>query len=87
MILFDGLDEIRCENSRSFYKEMETLVDSYPAASYIVSSRPTMNFRGLSRFTVYDLQAFSQEQAVEMIEKLECCGSGYQKGFCAGSER
>lgn len=71
VILFDGLDEIRCENSRSFYKEMETLVDSYPAASYIVSSRPTMNFRGLSRFTVYDLQAFSQEQAVEMIEKLD----------------
>ena len=71
VILFDGLDEIRCENSRSFYKEMETLVDSYPAASYIISSRPTMNFRGLSRFTVYDLQAFSQEQAVEMIEKLD----------------
>ena len=71
VILFDGLDEIRCENSRSFYKEMEILVDSYPAASYIISSRPTMNFRGLSRFTVYDLQAFSQEQAVEMIEKLD----------------
>lgn len=71
VILFDGLDEIKSENSRRFYKEMENLADSYPEASYIVSSRPTMNFRGLSRFTVYDLQPFSQEQAVEMVGKLD----------------
>lgn len=71
VILFDGLDEIRSENCRLFYKEMENLADSYPEASYIVSSRPTMNFRGLSRFTVYDLQPFSQKQAVEMVGKLD----------------
>lgn len=71
VILFDGLDEIRSENCRLFYKEMENLADSYPEASYIVSSRPTMNFRGLSRFTVYDLQPFSQDQAVEMVGKLD----------------
>lgn len=71
VILFDGLDEIKSENCRRFYKEMENLADSYPEASYIVSSRPTMNFRGLSRFTVYDLQPFSQEQAVEMVRKLD----------------
>lgn len=71
VILFDGLDEIKSENCRRFYKEMENLADSYPEASYIVSSRPTMNFRGLSRFTVYDLQPFSQEQAVEMVGKLD----------------
>lgn len=71
VILFDGLDEIKSENCRRFYKEMENLADSYPEASYIVSSRPTMNFRGLSRFTVYDLQPFSQEQAGEMVGKLD----------------
>lgn len=71
VVLFDGLDEIKQEYSENFYKEMEMLVDNYPNASYIVSSRPTMNFRGLSRFTVYDLQPFSQEQAVEMVEKLD----------------
>ena len=71
VILFDGLDEIKSENCRRFYKEMENLADSYPEASYIVSSRPTMNFRGLSRFTVYDLQPFSQEQALEMVGKLD----------------
>lgn len=71
VILFDGLDEIKSENCRRFYKEMENLADSYPKASYIVSSRPTMNFRGLSHFTVYDLQPFSQEQAVEIVGKLD----------------
>ena len=71
VILFDGLDEIKSENCMHFYKEMETLADSYPEASYIVSSRPTMNFRGLSRFTVYDLQPFSKDQAIEMVEKLD----------------
>ncbi|GMN96941.1 NACHT domain-containing protein [Blautia wexlerae] len=65
------MDEIKSENCRRFYKEMENLADSYPESSYIVSSRPTMNFRGLSRFTVYDLQPFSQEQAVEMVGKLD----------------
>lgn len=60
VVLFDGLDEIKQEYSENFYKEMEMLVDNYPNASYIVSSRPIMNFRGLSRFTVYDLQPFSQ---------------------------
>jgi len=30
-----------------------------------------MNFRGLSRFTVYDLQPLSQEQAVGMVGKLD----------------
>lgn len=71
VILFDGLDEIKSENCRRFYKEMENLADNYLEASYIVSSRPTMNFRGLSRFTVYDLQPLSQEQAVEMVGKLD----------------
>ncbi len=71
VILFDGLDEIKSENCRRFYKEMENLADSYSEASYIVSSRPTMNFRGLSHFTVYDLQPFSQEQAVEIVGKLD----------------
>lgn len=71
VILFDGLDEIKREYYENFYKEMELLVDNYPNATYIVSSRPTMNFRGLSRFTVYDLQPFSQDQAVKMVEKLD----------------
>ena len=71
VMLCDGVDEIKSENCSRFYTEMENLADSYPEASYIVSSRPTMNFRGLSRFTVYDLQPFSQEQALEMVGKLD----------------
>ena len=71
VILFDGLDEVKADNREKLNKDLEVLVDSYPSSMFIISSRPTLNFRSFSRFMVYDLQAFSPEQSVEMIEKLD----------------
>lgn len=71
VILFDGLDEVKADNRDKLNKDLEVLVDSYPSSMFIISSRPTLNFRSFSRFMVYDLQAFSPEQSVEMIEKLD----------------
>ncbi len=71
VLLMDGLDELKGENREKFCKEINYLVDSYPESVYVISSRPTINFRAFDRFTVYDLQPFSQKQAISMIEKLD----------------
>lgn len=71
VLLLDGLDEIKGSNRERFNKEMELLVDNYPESTYIISSRPTMNFRAYSRFMVYDLHPFTQEQSIRMVEKLD----------------
>ncbi|MDE7254399.1 MAG: NACHT domain-containing protein [Acetatifactor sp.] len=71
VVLMDGLDELKAERREQFNKEIDKLVDNYPDAFYVMSSRPTINFRAYNRFTVYDLQLFTQEQSVKMIEKLD----------------
>ena len=71
VILLDGLDELKAEYRDTFNKEIELLADSYPDSFYVISSRPTVNFKAYSRFTVYDLQLFTQEQSIRMIEKLD----------------
>lgn len=71
VILMDGLDELKADRREQFNKEIDRIVDNYPNAFYVMSSRPTINFRAYNRFTVYDLQLFTQEQSVEMIEKLD----------------
>ena len=71
VVLFDGLDEIKKEYVERFIKEVNLLADNYPDSMYIISSRPTMNFRAIENFMPYDLQPFSKDQSVKMIEKLD----------------
>lgn len=71
ILLLDGLDEIRTDWREMFYQELDTLTDSYPDNLFVISSRPSVNFRILSRFVVYDLQPFSCKQAVQMIKNLD----------------
>lgn len=71
VVLFDGLDEIKVEHRDTFTKEVGVLADNYPDSMYIISSRPTMNFRAFERFLPYDLQPFNPKQSVEMIAKLD----------------
>ena len=71
VVLMDGLDELKWENRKRFVKETGYLVDYYPDSIYVISSRPNMNFRAFDRCVVYDLQPFTQKQAIEMVKKLD----------------
>ena len=71
VILFDGLDEIKKEYVNDFIKEVGVLSDNYPNSIYIISSRPTVNFRAIENFVPYDLQPFSKAQSISMIAKLD----------------
>lgn len=70
LLLLDGLDEIHSDYARRFEGALEELVDRYPKNHYLLSSRP-YNFRPFTRFTVFHLQAFSKDQAIQMIKRLD----------------
>ncbi|GHV07448.1 hypothetical protein FACS1894217_08310 [Clostridia bacterium] len=71
LLLFDGLDEIDGERSRRFERELEAFTDKYPKNLYVISSRPYQSFVSFSRFTVLKIKPFTQQQALQLIDKLE----------------
>jgi hypothetical protein len=71
LLLFDGLDEIGSTYARQFERELEAFTDKYPDNCFVISSRPYQTFVSYSRFTVLQLQPFSRQQAVMLIDNLE----------------
>lgn len=71
VILLDGLDEISGEYINKFAKELEIFTDSYQDNAFIVSSRNMPETRLLNGFETYDLLPLEEEQAFEMINKLD----------------
>lgn len=71
LLLLDGLDEINTEYLQKFEKDLETFVDQHSRNKIIISSRPAGDFLAYSRFSVYNLQPFTKEKALALIDKLE----------------
>lgn len=71
LLLFDGLDEINSESRNKFEIALERVADKYTENMFIISSRPNGHFQAFNRFTVLELQPFSKEQSLKLIDKLE----------------
>ena len=71
VFLLDGYDEIYSEEKESFDSAIELFTDKYNKNVFIISSRPTISFFALSRYTVLELCQFTKEQAVTLINKLD----------------
>ena len=71
LLLFDGLDEIHSSRAALFVSFLDSLVDEYPNNLFVISSRPSSNFVSFARFTVLNLQPFTKEQALKLIDSLE----------------
>lgn len=71
VLLLDGMDEIKKEYLQDFIKELDYLCDLYPGNEFIISTRNIQEIRNLSGFQPYDLQPLTEEQAFEMIRKLD----------------
>ena len=72
-ILLDGLDEIRAADMGEFQKQLDALMDRYPNNQYVMSTRRFSTFVELSRFRVLYIMPFNNEQALELIDRLEYC--------------
>lgn len=71
ILLMDGLDEIQSSLRESFNADLEALVKSYPGNTIIATSRPVHEFISYTRFSLFDIQPLTKEQALALIEKIE----------------
>ena len=71
ILLLDGLDEIRPEMTDKYAEELLAFVEQFPRNMFIMSSRPYDAFSNFPSFMVLRLHPFSQQQAIQLIDKLE----------------
>ena len=71
IILLDGLDEITSSLRDRFEQELENMTIQYPDNYFVISSRPTTRFLSYRRFSVYKINEFTKDQAIELIDKLD----------------
>lgn len=72
-ILLDGLDEIKSDNMDEFQKQLDILIDRYPKNQFVMSTRRFSRFVELSRFTIMYMMPFTNDQALELIDRLVYC--------------
>lgn len=72
-ILLDGLDEIKTSDLDKFHRQLDAIIDRYPKNQYVMSTRRFSSFVELSRFRLMYILPFSNEQALELIDRLEYC--------------
>jgi len=56
-----------------FERGLERLAKRYPQNRYVISSRPFSEFVSFQQFCVLELQPFTKEQAIRLIQKLDYC--------------
>lgn len=72
-VLLDGLDEIKSSDLGTFHRQLDALVDRYPNNQYVMSTRRFSSFVELSSFMLMYILPFSNEQSLELIDRLEYC--------------
>jgi len=72
LLLLDGLDEVGTKQADAFEKKLEEFIDRFPNNQYVVSSRPHRTFSAYSRFTILKVRPFTKDQALALVDKLEC---------------
>lgn len=72
-LLLDGLDEIKSADMKKFQQQLDSLIDRYSDNQFVMSTRRFSSFVELSRFTVFGMMPFSNQQALQLIDKLEYC--------------
>lgn len=71
LVLLDGLDEIPGIARHHFDNLLADFLKAYQKNHIVISSRPTSNFVQFGHFQVLDVEPFSKEKALELIDKLE----------------
>jgi predicted NACHT family NTPase len=69
-LLLDGLDEVALSSRKTVIKQLFQLVKNYDQNIILLSSRPEPEFSGWPAFSVFNVDALTLEQAVELVSKL-----------------
>lgn len=70
-IIFDGLDEVSTSKRVWLDKSIKDFITLYNENRYIISSRPSEEFIGWDNFIEYEMQKFTKEQALSLINRLD----------------
>lgn len=71
VILLDGLDEIKANAIEHFEQELCSFVKNWTDTTLIITSRPIDQFISYAKFQICALQPFEENQAVELINRLQ----------------
>lgn len=81
ILLLDGLDEVQTSLKDNFNQELETFIKSYPDNTIVLTSRPIFSFISFTKFSLFNIQPLTKEQAIELIEKLQFWNKEGKKNF------
>ena len=70
LILLDGWNEVRQAKRTAVFAEVGLLIDKYPQNYVYMTSRPDDGLMQYEQFHMLELQPFTKEQALLMINKL-----------------
>lgn len=88
ILLLDGLDEIQSSAKESFESDLEAFIKSYGGNTIIITSRPLYNsFVSFSKFSVFDIQSLSKDQALALVGKLEFWDDVAKNSFMQALDR
>ena len=87
VLLMDGLDEIQSTIRENFDTDLEAFIKSYPGNTIIITSRPVFSFITYSKFSVFDIQELTKEQALELVQKLEFWDIAAKENFMKDLDR
>lgn len=84
VLLLDGYDEIQSSARESFQSDLEAFIKSYNGNTIIMTSRPIYDsFVSFSKFSVFDIEPLTKEQALALINKLEFWDESAKNCFMA----
>ena len=83
----DGLDEIQSTIRENFDTDLEAFIKSYPGNTIVITSRPVFSFITYSKFSVFDIQELTKEQALELVQKLEFWDTAAKENFMKDLDR
>ena len=87
VLLMDGLDEIQSTIRENFDTDLEAFIKSYPGNTIVITSRPVFSFITYSKFSVFDIQELTKEQALELVQKLEFWDTAAKENFMKDLDR
>lgn len=87
VLLLDGLDEIQTLVRNNFGSDLEAFIKSYPGNTVIISSRPVYSFVSYARFSLFDIQPLTKEQALNLIGKLKFWDEEGKQAFIKALDR
>lgn len=71
ILLLDGIDEINPSIREAFNYQLEMLLDQFHNLACIMTSRHGLWLPAMSKFSRYELQPLTRQQAIRLIEKVD----------------